>query len=199
MMTDKDGKPTLEADGVTPWHHPSLGMSRKRLPSWKRNGNTPEGVYRVDGVMPEASKPKVFGKYRRLILDFIPPSENETLQKTFLPESARDKIWWKSGVVARDIGRDLLRIHGTGMKRVKKNDPFYPLRPTAGCIMQRELEFDGVEYHDQRKLLDKMMSTQGLDPVFANETKIKGLLYLIEIDQQKKAVSLEEMRRHLEI
>lgn len=197
-MKDKDNQ-LVKIDDETPWSHPALGKSKKGLPSWVKDGNTPEGVYTINGVMPEANRPHLFGKFRRLIINFVPQSENESDLLSFLPESAHDKNWWRSGVVARDVGRSLLRIHGTGHKKSSPGDPNHPMRPTLGCIMQRELTFSGVTYKDQRLLLDRMMNAMKMDPVYANETKIHGTLYFIELDQKEESVTLEEMRGILEI
>lgn len=203
IMKDKNNQPVYLKDGKTLWSHPALGMSRMRLPSWRRNGNTPEGVHTIDGVIRAgkkgSKKQRIFGSYSRFILNFVPRSHNEQDTKSFLPESASEANWWKSAVVARNVGRNLLRVHGTGVKRVRKKDPFYPMRPTLGCIMQRELKFDGVDYKDQRLLLDKTMIAMGMKPHWKNESKIRGVLYLIELDKQKKPVTLEEINEHLNI
>jgi hypothetical protein len=60
---------------------------------------------------------------------------------------------------------------------------------TSGCIAQRENSYDGITYRDQRDLLNVLMAAQGLDVNFANEAKIKGMLFLIEIDDQNRAVT----------
>ena len=64
---------------------------------------------------------------------------------------------------------------------------------TSGCIAQRENTYDGVTFKDQRDLLDSVMAAMDMAAVFENEPKIKGLLYLIEIDDKQAPVSLEDL------
>ncbi len=177
----------------TLWSNPALASSSKGLPSYSRNGNTPEGILTIDSVMPVADSQMSFGKYRRLILNFIPKSKNEVLMKSLLPPSSHDSDWWRSSVVSRDIGRNLLRIHGTGKINVDKETPYYPFMRTSGCIAQRENSYDGVTYTDQRNLLDSVMKAMDLAATYENETQAKGILYLVEIDDKNAPVTLSDL------
>lgn len=198
LMKDKYSNIVRNADGSI-WSQPALGLSRKRLPYNKKNGYTPSGVFQMDGVMPEADRKIVYGKNRRIILDFPKKSPDETELKKLLPTSAHDKDWWKQGVVARDIGRGALRIHGTGMRNGDSESSYYPFVPTSGCIAQREKKYNGVNYQDQRLLLDKMMQSLELPAQFGNETKIRGLLFVIEIDDKEEAVTTSELIELLDL
>jgi hypothetical protein len=128
-----------------------------------------------------------------MILNFIPKSKNEVLMKSLLPASSQVSDWWKPTTVARDIGRNLLRIHGTGKINTDKNTPYYPFMRTSGCIASRENTYDGVTFTDQRELLDMMMKAMDLAPSFENETSIKGILYLVEIDDLNEPVTLNDL------
>ena len=70
---------------------------------------------------------------------------------------------------------------------------FYPHYATSGCVSTRELKYDDIEYKDQRVILDKMMEAMQMSPVFANETSLKGVLYVIEIDDKKKNVIADDL------
>jgi hypothetical protein len=148
----------------------------------------------IDSVMPVADQQISFGKFRRMILNFIPKSKNETLLRSLLPESSISEDWWKAGVTARDIGRNLLRIHGTGKINPDPSVPYFPFMRTSGCISQRENTYDGITYKDQRDLLDAIMKAMDNQPVFENEPKIKGLLYIVEIDDTDEIVTPEALR-----
>jgi len=171
------------------WTQPSLASSARGLPSYQRNGNTPAGVLTIDGVMPAADQQISFGKFRRLILNFIPGGNSERNTRSLLPVTSLDSDWWKPANVARDVGRNLLRIHGTGKLNADPASAWFPFMRTSGCIAQRENSYDGITYRDQRDLLNVLMAAQGLDVNFANEAKIKGMLFLIEIDDQNRAVT----------
>jgi hypothetical protein len=149
------------------WSIPILACSGRGLPFQHSNGQTPMGIYSIDGVMPLANKNYEFGKFRRLIVNF---TESEVL----LPSSQKNKSWWKQAVLAKELGRSLLRIHGTGRVNNNPFTPFFPFVPTSGCIATNE------KSNDQRKLLDALMMAQELTACFENEEKIKSVLYVME-------------------
>ncbi len=192
IMKDIHGELVRNTDGSL-WTHKSLASSKYGLPSYSSNGSTPTGVMTIDSVMPAADMATSFGKFRRMVLDFIPKSKDETLLRSLLPESSRDQEWWKESQVARDIGRNYLRIHGTGKINPDNTTPYYPFNRTSGCIAQRENTYDGVTFQDQRDLLDKIMASMDLPTIYANELKIKGIIYITEIDDGQEAVNLEAL------
>lgn len=172
------------------WSISILGLSSRELSFHHSNGCTPMGVYTLDSVMPEANNTYEFGKYRRLIVNFIPASTGETGLKRYLPESHHSLNWWKQSVLGRELGRSLLRIHGTGRTNNNFFTPYYPFVPTSGCLATNEASVLGMkEYHDQRLLLDVLMEASGLEPSYENESKIHGLLYVVEFDDNLSALS----------
>ncbi|HEX4923905.1 MAG TPA: L,D-transpeptidase [Bdellovibrionales bacterium] len=190
LLKDKDGKPVYLEDGKTLWSQPALGLARSAKPFTVRSGYTPSGIYEVNGVMPAADQQTSFGKFRRMILEFIPKSENELQQTYLLPSSHWEHKWWRDGVFARDIGRDLLRIHGTGKKNAWTSENHRPFAPTAGCVAQREGAYSEATYIDQRHILDRLMEASGLEKKFENEANIKALFYVVEVTNKKGAVDL---------
>lgn len=192
VMRNIHGEVVRNADG-TIWTHASLASSAKGLPSYTRNGNTPAGIMTIDSVMPVADQQLSFGKFRRMMLNFIPKSKNEVLLKSLMPTSSHDQEWWKTTITARDMGRNLFRIHGTGKINQDPTTPYYPFMRTSGCIAQRENTYNGVTYKDQRDLLDAIMVAMDLQPTYENELKVKGILYLVEIDDKNEAVSAEDL------
>ncbi len=192
VMRNVHGEVLRNADGSI-WTHKSLASSARGLPSYTKNGNTPTGIYTIDSVMPSADQQISFGKFRRMIVNFIPKSKNETLQKSLLPESSHTEDWWKPAVTARDIGRSLFRIHGTLKINQDPTVPYYPFMRTSGCIAQRENTYDGVEYKDQRELLDTIMKAMDMEPTYANELNVKGIMYLVEIDDKNAPVEADDL------
>ncbi len=175
------------------WSIPVLCMSSRGLSFHHTNGFTPCGVYSINGVMPLANKEKEFGHFRRLIVDFIPSSNDEELLKSHLPMAHFQRHWWKQSVLARSLGRQHLRIHGTGLVNRKFFSPFYPFVPTSGCIATNEVNSFWKKIHDQRKLLDALMKASDIEVNFSNEEKIKALLYVFEVDDQKRRVGLKDL------
>jgi hypothetical protein len=193
LMRDRQHRPVRNSDG-TLWTQTSLAASARDIPSHQRNGNTPAGIHLINGVMPTADQQTSFGKFRRLILDFVPASTGEARQKELLPASSKEASWWQPNVVARNVGRNLFRIHGTGKLNLEPTAPWFPFMRTSGCIASRENTYGGVEYRDQQHLLNTAMSAMALTPAYENETAIKGVLFVIEIDDEAKAVTLNDLR-----
>lgn len=160
------------------WSIPILGLSGRGLPFNHSNGCTPTGVYTIDSVMPEADKNYEFGKYRRLIVNFIKESSKESEFMSHLPRTHHQLNWWKSSLLARELGRSLLRIHGTGRRNFNPISPYFPLVPTSGCLATNETIFT----NDQRLLLDALIDALGLPKNYESESKIHGLLYVVEFN-----------------
>jgi hypothetical protein len=182
------GEAVRNPDG-TLWTQPALGSSKHGFPSHQRNGDTPAGVLTMDSVMPAADQPETFGRFRRVILNFVPASADEGLLKAVLPPSSRSEGWWRPAVIARDVGRNLLRIHGTGKLNSDPATPFFPFLQTLGCVAQLENTYGAVTYRDQQNLLDVVLRALALAPTFENEPRIKGLLYLVELDNKTAPVT----------
>lgn len=192
VIRDVNGKDLRNENG-TLWTNPALASAVTGLPSFQRNGNTPAGIFTIDSVMPAADQQASYGKFRRMMLNFIPKSKDETLIKSLLPKSSWDNDWWQSTVVARDIGRNLFRIHGSGRLNNDPNTPYYPFMRTHGCISQRENTYEGVNFKDQRELLNTVMKAMDLNPTYENEPKIKGILYILELEDKSAPVLIEDL------
>lgn len=191
-VRDQYNRPVLDQDGKL-WTQPALASASRGLPSYQRNGNTPAGIHEIQGVMPAADQQISFGKFRRLILEFVKKTNNESAHLALLPESSRASAWWRPATIARDVGRSLLRVHGTGRMNSDPTSSWFPFMRTSGCIAKRENTYNGITYQDQRELLDVLMEAQGLQVSYANEAKIKGLLYLIEIDDKDAPVTAKDL------
>lgn len=191
ILKDRFDKLVRNSDGSL-WSLPALGKSARNLPYYITNGYTPSGVHSMDSVMPEANRVRAFGKFRRLILNWIPKGKTSLL----LPLSAHDKLWWKEASLARNNERKYLRIHGTGKLNNNPRVIYYPHMPTSGCISTREGKYGNVEYKDQRKILDALMRAQNLLPSYRNEAEISGILYVIELDDSQKKVTLETLKEY---
>lgn len=195
LMRDKSGKPLRLSNGEL-WHQPALGYSRKKKDYNQFDGNTPAGIFRIEGVMPQTNRKFAFGKYRRLIMDFIESSKNEMLMRSLLPLSSRQQNWWYESVVARNMGRSLFRIHGTGLKNLSKRRKYYPFVATRGCVTKREGKYGSIKYQDQNLLLNQLMKASDLKPVYGNHQKIRALFYIVEIDNKKQPVSMAELKSY---
>jgi len=172
------------------WSIPVLGLSTRGLPFNHTNGCTPAGVFSIDSVMPMADKFIDFGMFRRLIVNFVKASADETEMLNLLPKKHHHHNWWWPSVVGRELGRSLLRIHGTGRKNFNPLSPYFPFIPTSGCLATNESgHFWKKKAQDQRLLLDALMTAQGIPATLENESKIHGLLYVVEFDDNLASLS----------
>ena len=192
IMKDIFDQPVRNTDG-TLWSIPALAKSSRNFPYSITNGQTPQGVHQMDSVMPEADQFKDFGKWRRVILNWVEASELDKNMSHFLTKQTLKSNWWRQSSIAREIGRKWLRIHGTGKKNKSPATTYFPHVPTSGCISTLEGDYGKNKYQDQRLLLDKMMESMQLVPVFTNEADIKGILYVVDLDQKKKKVTLKDL------
>lgn len=196
VMKDRKGNFVKLKNGKY-WSQPSLALSRWGRKYHQSNGNTPTGVFRIDGVMPSANKKHIFGKYRRLILNFVSKSSRERSIKALLPASSHQAGWWKQNIVARDNGRNLFRIHGTGFKNENEYSDYHTFVPTSGCVSEREGDYEYDSFQDQKDLLNVAMKAQGLSVKYKNHRKIKGLLYVVNLDNKRGAVTLKDLAPYL--
>ncbi len=176
ILQNQEGRLVME--DTSPWTLPVLGLSRRGLKWYQALGDTPQGIFYINGVMPQVNKREIFGDYRRLIVDYNDFSEND--YKTILPSSVWNNNWWREALLAQQLGRSLLRIHGTLRVTENTKAPFYPFYPTSGCLTTRE---SGL-FNDQRLLLDQLMKTQGLTCSLKNEEQLNGMLVVVNMHRK---------------
>lgn len=180
-----------------------LARSLSSLPFYITNGNTPQGIFRMDG----------FDKSRS---NFIGPTENiqltmpgETSIKHFLKDSTIVDSTWKKewyakllpkGLATYDplyesfyagtAGRTEIIAHGTAVDpEYYKGQVYYPYTPTAGCLCTKEI-WDATGKRmvsDQKKLADAVKKAGGAN----------GYLILLELNDAQKAVTPEEILPYL--
>ena len=177
------------------WSLPLLAESVERKAYYEVEGNTPQGIFKINGVMPFADNFEDFGKFRRLILDFLSPDSNDEESMKMIPSNLLALPWWHEASVARDMGRRLFRIHGVGIENLYPRSHEYPFVPTWGCLTTREGLVGGVQFQDQRIMLDSLMIAQGLTPSDQNELLIQSYAVVIDINDVRLPVELNDILR----
>lgn len=203
IIRDSTGKFVTDSSGNT-FSVPQLARSITNLPGYLTNGNTPQGIFRMNGFAVSRSAA-------------IGPTENiqlmmpyETTPQYFLKDSTiTDTAWTKElyekllpvplknyhplygTYYASAIGRTEIIAHGTTVDPAYyKNEPYYPHTPTQGCLCTKEIwsSIDGKRTEsNQQKLVDAVKKAGGAN----------GYLIVIEIDDQQKPVSIEEIKPFL--
>ena len=96
---------------------------------------------------------------------------------------------WKAG----KIGRTEIIAHGSTIDpEYFRDKPFYPLTPTMGCLCAKELwnvTSGRLLVSEQFNLVSAYTSTAGQ----------KGFLYVVNLDDQQKAVTREEIEKMINV
>jgi hypothetical protein len=182
-----------------------LARSASGLPYFLPDGNTPQGVYSIQGTA--VSYNKLLGPtpnlqlimpYERKWTTFFhagdttvwaPSSDMLWAYLQLLPPTMRNNAGITEAFFAGKLGRNSIIAHGTTIDpEYFKNKPWYPLTPTMGCLCAKEIwnvSNGRLLVSDQFNLVSSFTSTAGS----------KGYLYVIDIDDQKKAVSRLEVEK----
>jgi len=180
VLKDRQGQWVKENGEI--WSVPLLLQSVHRLPWSFTNGQTPQGLYRMEGLIPDPTRPQdnpiptvaeflAYGQYPLIQLFF--PTEKG--QREFLPNqkgpftgtlAQYQALWPPSWQTHAPItqsygagrqGRTLLRIHGSGLATNHFGGWRGPQGwlPTLGCLAARETYEDSPQ-HDMPRLLQQL-------------------------------------------
>jgi hypothetical protein len=175
-----------------------LARAASNLPYFITNGNTPQGIFSIQGVA--VSHNHLIGPTPnvQLVLPFeadsiywhTPYDSAATALDNYLnllPESWRSYQPLTEAFYAGGIGRSEIIAHGTTIDPgYFKGKPYYPLTPTQGCLCAREIwnESSGTLLNsDQFNLANTFLAKEGNT----------GYLIVINLDNQQKQVSKEEI------
>jgi hypothetical protein len=203
VVRNADGNFVTNTDSSI-FYVPQLARSITNLPGYLTNGNTPQGIFRMTGF--DVSSSGFIGPTTniQLVLPFETPVQNflkntsvtdsiltEETYKKLLPEKLRSHQSLLGSFYAGAIGRTEIIAHGTTINPAFYiGQPYYPQTPSLGCLCARETwsEKDGRRLEsDQQKLVAALQKT----------SSINGYCIVIEIDDQQKAVSINEILPYL--
>jgi hypothetical protein len=199
IIRKPDGKFVRTADG-TIFYIQQLARAKSNLPGYITNGNTPEGIFSVQGV--DNSKDAFIGPTTniQLVLPFESnPKEyfhnkdlndtvmTMTLYSNLLPESWKNYFPIYGTFYAGKAGRTAIISHGTTTNPdFYKGKPYYPNTPTLGCLSASEIwsEKNGTRLEsDQQALADAFLSSGSK----------YGYLVVINLDNKKQPVVLSDV------
>lgn len=198
IMQNADGRFVKNTDGSLMIFE-QLARSGSDLPYFITNGSTPQGVYSIQGT--NISHNNFIGPTPTLQL--MLPFENKwekyfkqnwnasqdsvMMYKNLLPPNWRSYEPMMEAWDAGKIGRTAVIAHGTALDpEYFKGKPFYPLTPSQGCLCAKEL---------WNVTTGKLLMSEQFNLVNAFQTAAgnKGYLYVINLDNQQKAVSRSEV------
>ncbi len=180
---------------------PQLARSITNLPGYLRNGNTPQGIFKMYGFGVSMS-------------NFIGPTANVqmgmpvelSLQKFFDDSTISDTTWtidWYQKLIpcnlknylplyesyyAGLIGRTDIIAHGTTIDpQYYFGKPYYPLTPTQGCLCTKEIWNGKRLESDQQKLVNGLLKAGGAN----------GYCVVVEIDDKHAPVTINDLLLYL--
>lgn len=198
IVQNADGSFVTRSDGHIMIFE-QLARSGSSLPYFLTNGNSPQGIYSILGtavannnfigptpniqmIMPyEDSLKKFFHN------DWDSSIVPMTAYQQLLPPSWRNYQPLTESFFAGKIGRSEIIAHGTTIDpEYFKDKPYYPISPTLGCLCAKEI----WNVTSGRLLVSEQFN---LYSAFTSTPGNKGYLIVINIDDQQKAVTREEV------
>jgi hypothetical protein len=196
------------------WSVPLLSQSIHGL-GWNFvRGQTPQGIYRIEGIVPPSgnkffraygqfSLVKLFLPFESGVREFLPRRKGRfkgSIQAylALLPPSWRHYLPIQQSYWAGKMGRSLIRIHGSGdapdffSKKISYLDS-YNWNPTIGCLSTLELydKAGKLQQADMPKLLKALNEVGGKN--FA------GYMVVVEIPSSSKVpISVAEIEAILQ-
>jgi hypothetical protein len=176
-----------------------LARSGSDLPYFITNGNTPQGIFSIQGVQVDANH--IIGPTPTIQL-VMPFEAEDSLYWHNNYDTTKDELGnylnllpdsWKNyqpiieAFYAGKIGRTEIIAHGTTLDpEYFSGKPFYPISPTMGCLCAKE---------DWNIFTGKFISSEQFNLVnaFLSTPINTGFLMVINLDDQQKAVTENEI------
>ncbi len=211
ILRDRSGQFRRENGQL--WSVPLLLRSIHSL-GWNFiRGQTPQGIYRIEGVMPVAEDPffraygqfplvKLFMPFESGARQFLPGRSGRftgplSTYQALLPPSWRNYTPMQQSYWAGKIGRSLFRIHGSGeapdfFSKQERYPDSYNWNPTIGCLSAIELydQAGKLQQADMPKILKALTAAGGKN--------FSGYAVVVEIPSSAQTpVSLAEVEAAL--
>jgi hypothetical protein len=174
MIRTADGRWLKDGNGKE-YRFPQFARAINNLPFYLTNGNTPQGLYRINGF--DTSDNNWIGPTTNLqmCLPFEKAQQpffgNDTAYQFFYEKLLGDSLkqyqsLWES-FTAGKIGRTEIIAHGTTIDPVfYKNQSYYPHTPSLGCLCSPEQWSEGGlrTYSSQAEWISVVMRLQQQPP-----------------------------------
>jgi hypothetical protein len=183
------------------WNVTHLGRSKSNLPGYITNGNTPEGLFSVQGI--SVSENVFIGPTPLIVLsmpgevlpvDFFHGAIDDSAWSRQLYMSVLPRYWFQylpayTTYYAGMAGRREIVAHGTTIDpNFSAEKPWFPLTPSLGCLTALELwdvNTGRRMFSDQKKLVD----------LIKKEKISKAYWMIVELDDKKSPVELIDLTR----
>ncbi len=193
-----DGKFVRNSDG-TIFNIPQLARAITNLPAYITNGNTPQGIFSMQGI--DTSSNKFIGRTPNI--QMVMPLESDAASflhnknikdsllsieqyKNLLPDSWKNYFPAYESYYAGKAGRTEIISHGTTVDpSYYKGKSYYPNTPTLGCLSAKEIwSSDGSRWEsDQAALVGALLSTGNT----------YGYVVVINLDNSPRPVVIDDV------
>ncbi|MFT4202974.1 MAG: hypothetical protein QM610_03590 [Chitinophagaceae bacterium] len=179
-----------------------LARAATNLPYFLTNGNTPQGVFSINGtdisrnllIGPTPNIQTILPFEREYVYWFMgydsmqPPLYNYV---QLLPASWRNYMPMMEAFYAGKCGRSAIIMHGTTIEsKYFDKEKFYPLAPTDGCLCANE------SWNPEDGSLSKS-DQLGLVNTFNRTAERRGLLYVINLSDDARPVDVLEIEPYI--
>ena len=199
MVRDSSGN-FLKINDSTYFSQPQLARSVSDLPYYFFNGNTPQGILRMDGF--DTSRGAFIGPTTNV--QFTLPFEYKaghffkdslladtgwsvSRYKDLLPKKLRNEPKLLEAWTAGKLGRSEIIAHGSTVDpNYYKDAKYFPLTPSQGCLSSKEIwnTSTGILMESDQLTLTRMISRAG-GP--------QGYCIVVELNDEQKPVSIDEI------
>lgn len=200
LVRQADGRFVRRPDGGL-FNIGQLALSSSGLPGTITLGNTPQGLFTIQGAGRAASNiwigptpylhTKVPGEasvaeYEQRAPGASEPAWSLDRYRALLPMSWRDYAPLQEAWLAGRAGRDEMLMHGSTIDpRYYVGSRYYPGTPSDGCLVAMEYwSPEGVMVHSDQIALLQAFTGQGRD---------RGYMVLVELDAAPTPVALAEV------
>jgi len=179
-----------------------LARAATNLPYFLTNGNTPQGIFSINGT--DVSRNLLIGPTPNI--QTILPFERDysfwfmgydSLKTPFdnyiqlLPPVWRNYIPATETFYAGKCGRSEIIMHGTTIEsKYFKKEHFFPLAPTDGCLCANETWNPANGYLIQSDQL-------GLANTFNRTPERRGLLFVVNISNEQRPVTVDDIEPYI--
>ncbi len=198
LVRDSTGSFVRGDKGVI-FNVPQLARSITNLPTYLTNGNTPQGIFRMQGFAVSTSNfigptPNIqlAMPYEIPVKSFMADSSitdtawTADLYKQLLPAACRNYFPLMGTYYASQAGRTETIAHGTTIDPgYYKGASYWPHTPTLGCLCAKEI-WDAMGRRtesNQQLLVNALTKAGGAD----------GYLVVLELDDKQLPVSIKEI------
>ncbi len=190
----------LKTENDSMFYIRQLALSSSNLPGYLANGNTPQGVFSMQGELisqnvfigPTPTLQTVM-PFEVSVSEFFHSTDTKGQEweisrySDLLPDSWKEYTPIYEAYYAGQAGRTEIIAHGSTIDpEFYRNEPFYPLTPSLGCMTAYE------RWNDQTGVCEQSRQLQLVNRL-KKSGDLNGFLIVVEINDIKKPVSMADL------